>query len=70
MFATFNRTMYFTALEYLKLGSDIVLENGQSGHIITNPTVATKFDEKKDYLYPIPIQEMLLNPDLTQNPGW
>ena len=27
------------------------------------------WDEKKDYLYPIPIQERLLNTNLTQNPG-
>ncbi|WP_260442311.1 RagB/SusD family nutrient uptake outer membrane protein [Tannerella forsythia] len=27
------------------------------------------FDENKDYLYPIPISERLLNPNLTQNPG-
>jgi hypothetical protein len=28
------------------------------------------FDEKRDYFYPIPIDERSLNPNLTQNPGW
>ena len=26
--------------------------------------------EPRDYLYPIPINERSLNPNLTQNPGW
>ena len=30
----------------------------------------TKFDEVRDYLYPIPINERSLNNNLTQNPGW
>jgi hypothetical protein len=28
------------------------------------------FNETRDYLYPIPINERSLNPNLTQNPGW
>ncbi|WP_164851387.1 RagB/SusD family nutrient uptake outer membrane protein [Larkinella soli] len=28
------------------------------------------FDEKKHYLFPIPVKERQLNPNLTQNPGW
>ncbi len=28
------------------------------------------FNEERDYLLPIPIQERTLNPNLTQNPGW
>ncbi|GGM86729.1 hypothetical protein GCM10010967_18880 [Dyadobacter beijingensis] len=29
-----------------------------------------KFDPAKDYLWPLPINEIALNPDLDQNPGW
>jgi len=29
-----------------------------------------KFDESKDYLYPLPLQDLKLNENLTQNPGW
>lgn len=57
-------------VQYLKLNSDITLENGTYGCIVINPHISKKWDEDKDYLYPIPIQERLLNPNLTQNKGW
>lgn len=28
------------------------------------------FDESKDYYFPIPIEDLVLNPNLVQNPGW
>lgn len=55
---------------YLKLGSDITLSNGNSGNIIINGNITKTFNESRDYLYPIPIQELLLNHNLKQNPGW
>jgi len=58
-------------VQLLKLNGDITLENGnKGGNILINSHIAKKFDENKDYLYPIPISERLLNPSLTQNPGW
>lgn len=57
-------------IQYLKLNSDIVLEYGNKGCIVVNPHLDKIWDENKDYLYPIPIQERLLNPNLTQNKGW
>jgi len=33
-------------------------------------TQGFKFDEKRDYLFPIPTNELTLNPKLKQNPGW
>lgn len=56
--------------QYLKLGTNIFLSNGKSGYVLTNPTLTKKFDENKDYLYPLPVQQLLLNPKLKQNPGW
>jgi hypothetical protein len=56
--------------QYLKLGTNIFLSNGKSGYVITNPTLTKKFDENKDYLYPIPVQQLLLNSNLKQNLGW
>lgn len=51
--------------------SQLVLEKGkEGGYIIANPGEQKSWDENKDYLYPIPIQELLLNPGLVQNPGW
>lgn len=58
------------SIQYLKLNSDITLENGESGCILINPHLKKVWNENKDYLYPIPIQERLLNTNLTQNPGW
>jgi len=58
------------SIQYLKLNSDITLEFGEKGCIVINPHIKKVWDEQKDYLYPIPIQERQLNPNLTQNPGW
>jgi hypothetical protein len=56
--------------QYIRVG-EVEFENGvNGGQIITNPTVSKEWDESRDYLYPIPTQERLLNPSLTQNPGW
>ncbi|MDR2121296.1 MAG: RagB/SusD family nutrient uptake outer membrane protein [Tannerella sp.] len=57
-------------VQYLKLNGDVTLEHAVSGCIVINPHIEKKWDEDKDYLYPIPIQERLLNPNLTQNKGW
>lgn len=55
----------------LKLGSDIDLANGTNGgNILINRNIPKKFNESRDYLFPIPTQELLLNPNLVQNPGW
>ncbi|KAA0991997.1 RagB/SusD family nutrient uptake outer membrane protein [Dyadobacter aurulentus] len=57
--------------QLLKLGSEISLENGnKGGNIVVNSHIKKKFDETRDYLYPIPRQERLLNTSLTQNPNW
>lgn len=56
---------------YLKLGSEIELENGeQGGNVVINKNITKKFDETKDYLYPIPSGEIQLNGALKQNPNW
>lgn len=56
--------------QYYKIGEIDLLNGVNGGNIIVNRTVPKKFDENKDYLYPIPVQERILNPNLTQNPGW
>lgn len=54
-----------------KIGSDITLTNGESGYLDYHHNISrTAFNEERDYLYPIPINERSLNPNLTQNPGW
>jgi hypothetical protein len=46
------------------------LTNGTSGNF--NPMYSTPctFDEKKDYYYPVPTEDITLNPNLTQSPNW
>lgn len=55
---------------YLKLGSDIVLAGGDKGDVIINGSIPKMFTENRDYLNPLPTQELLLNTNLTQNPNW
>ena len=57
-------------IQYLKLGSDITLEHGESGNIVVNPHLSKQWNENRDYFYPIPINERSLNHNLAQNPGW
>jgi hypothetical protein len=56
--------------QQLEIGTNIYLEHGSYGNIVVNPNIAKHWDETKDYLYPIPITEIVLNPGLPQNPGW
>lgn len=58
-------------IEYKLLDNDIILENGvEGGNMLINSQWIKAWNENRDYLYPIPIQERLLNPNLTQNRGW
>lgn len=57
--------------QYLELGVDIQLEKGAGGGLITVlPAIKKSFNENRDYLFPLPTQEILLNKQLTQNPKW
>lgn len=57
--------------QYQRLG-ELVLENDRNGgRIINLPDITKRWNEGKDYLYPIPLDEILLSEkNLTQNPGW
>lgn len=54
----------------LKIGTDIFLSEGDHGCVIAHHGIVFTFDPERDYLYPIPIDDRTLNPNLTQNPGW
>ena len=55
----------------LVIGEDIYLSNETSGYVDGFRTQErNKFNEGRDYLYPIPYDELSLNPNLVQNPGW
>ena len=54
-----------------KIGRDIFLSEGSKGYISPHNIQKREWDEMKDYLYPIPINERSLTMGaLTQNPGW
>lgn len=54
-----------------EIGKDIILSQDSKGYSCNHHTQDRKpFDENRDYLYPIPTNELSLNPNLTQNPGW
>lgn len=57
-------------VQLLKLGSEILLADGTSGNVIVNPHIKKNFDELRDYLYPLPIDQLELNTNLKQNPNW
>lgn len=40
------------------------------GYILVQTANFRKFDPARDYLFPLPINELALNPSLKQNPGW
>jgi hypothetical protein len=45
------------------------LTDGVSGNLYPFRGTAV-FDETKDYFYPLPLEDLNLNPNLEQNPGW
>ena len=61
-----------TAPAKYKVGSsDFILSNGESGNVNPYKNLSCKWDDNRDYLYPIPTDERnLTHGALTQNPGW
>jgi len=40
------------------------------GYIIVEPASQRSFDASKHYLWPLPLNQLAMNPNLTQNPNW
>lgn len=60
-----------TANLFLKIGDDIVLTEGDKGNILVHGNISRIFREDRDYLYPIPTEEIQLSENtLQQNPNW
>ena len=59
-------TQYETDPQY----SGIVYPLDTDGSIIIEDATRRHFDPNKNYLFPLPTRQLLLNPQLTQNPGW
>lgn len=56
----------------LELNKQIYLSEGNKGNLLPHAAIQSQFsfDPGRDYLYPIPINDRTLNPNLKQNPGW
>ncbi|WP_200859595.1 RagB/SusD family nutrient uptake outer membrane protein [Sphingobacterium paucimobilis] len=60
-----------TASVFLEVGKDIILSEGNKGYIVVHGNLTRVFREDRDYLYPIPTEEInLSNKTLIQNPNW
>jgi hypothetical protein len=47
------------------------LNLSEEGNIVLHADIERKFDESKDYLYPIPTEDIVLTQGVVkQNPGW
>jgi len=56
---------------FLEVGKDIILSDGHKGNIVAHGNINRVFREDRDYLYPIPSEEInLSNGILEQNPNW
>jgi starch-binding outer membrane protein, SusD/RagB family len=51
-------------------GSSVTVNITPDSFILTTPASFRRFDAAKDYLWPIPLNEISLNPNLKQNPNW
>lgn len=60
-----------TKLPVYEIGTEFQLSGGNQGYVSFHKDVERSgFNEGRDYLYPIPINDRSLNKNLTQNPGW
>ena len=51
--------------------SELNLSSGTEGNIVLHSDIKRTFDESKDYLYPIPTEDIVLTQGVVkQNPGW
>lgn len=55
---------------YKVVGTDFALTQGTKGNVVVYPNLVKTFDDNKNYYFPLPTQELLLNTNLKQNPGW
>lgn len=53
-----------------EFGTATTVNTTPDGFILVTAASFRKFDPAKDYLWPLPLNEISLNPNLKQNPGW
>jgi hypothetical protein len=55
---------------FKEFGTTVKVNLTPDNFIITQAASFRKFNPAKDYLWPLPINEIALNPNMKQNPGW
>ncbi len=56
--------------QYVPFTDGIILSDGNKGYIDMHKGKRQAFNESRDYLYPLPIGDLVANENLKQNPGW
>lgn len=59
-----------TAAQSVEIGGVLQLTEGDHGNLIGFKDNTKQFDESRDYLYPLPTGDLLLNENWEQNPNW
>lgn len=58
-------------VQTIEIGKDMILSEGTKGYCNMHSTQnVAKWNDARDYYYPIPTNELSLNKKLKQNPGW
>ena len=55
---------------FKEFGTTVKVNLTADNFIVTQAASFRKFDPARDYLWPLPINEIALNPSMKQNPGW
>jgi hypothetical protein len=55
---------------FKEFGTTVKVNLTKDNFIITQDASFRKFNPARDYLWPLPINEIALNPSMKQNPGW
>jgi hypothetical protein len=55
---------------YKVIGTDFSLTQGSKGNVVVYPNLVKSFTDPKNYYFPLPTTELLLNKNLSQNQGW
>jgi hypothetical protein len=69
LFPGFNKELPINQYKYDKLLPDNKIKLDSKGYVIVFDK-PYEFKLNRDYLYPIPYQQRILNKNLTNNPGW
>lgn len=56
--------------QVIQIGKGIRLSSGESGYVDYHQETDHVFNEARDYFFPIPLDDLSLNPNLKQNSGW